>query len=223
MHRIVICTVQRRLGGSLSTESKRREVLQLLKEWRSFHSPYGGAFALEDATLKDASYGPAACIETGAAYPKGQRAGLRKSYRLLDAAIELEKRTAEGMAAWLLLLGPYFGDPGDPDIVRRWREVGDERIGWHDWFVDRLAGRLAHKDLYVVWPARMSTRQEKQIEKRHNEFYEEYQQIKAEKLKEGMSQRKANKKAVDTASARCGLSLRRGYEIVQVREGRKAG
>lgn len=207
----------------MASESKRREVLQLLKEWRSFHSPFGGAFALEDATMKDASYGPAGFIEEGMEYPKKQRGRLKQSYQDLSHAIEIEKATTEGMAAWLLLHECYFGDPGDPAIVSEWRKASDYRIDYHDRFISRLADHLRHKDLYVIWPARMSVREETQLERRNDELFKEYEQLKAEKIREGLPERSANAQAVNIAATRHGYRRSRAYEIVQIRTGKKAG
>lgn len=201
----------------MASESKRREVLQLLREWASFHAPYGGAIAPEDSHLRTASYGPAGYIEAGMEYPPGVRARLKESYRLLDHAITLRKRNPKGMFQYLLLRPVFFGDPADPAIADRWREVGDYRWSQLIEFVEGLAEDLEEHNLFVVWPERMARREEKLIEKRNDEFYAEYLQVKSEMLKEGLSERSANRKAIEVARTRHGYGESRAYEIVKVR------
>lgn len=207
------------------SERKRREVLQLLREFRAWHSPFGGAYPLDETGVVDAAYGAAGYIEEGQAYKdRRERERLRESYRLLDHALTLLKNDGtEGMTCYLVLLSPYIGDPGDPSIVAEWRKKSPGTAEWHDLAVKKLAGYLTFKDLYVAWPARMSAREERQMERRNSEFYALYQRIKAELRDAGRSESKANAEAVATAAIHCGYSKRRGYEIVAARTGRKAG
>lgn len=175
--------------------------------------------------MVDAAYGAAGYIESGQNYDRRDRARLAESYRLLEHALTLLKNDGtEGMAAYLVLLSPYLSDPADPSLVAEWRKnPNDQRTGWHDLAISKLADYLAFKDLYVIWPARMSAREERQMERRNSEFFALYQRIKAELRDAGRSETKANSEAVATAAIHCGYSKRRGYEIVQAREGRRAG
>jgi hypothetical protein len=194
----------------MASESKKREVLQLFKEYRTFWTPFGGAMPLDETGVVDATYGPAGYIEAGMNYSKGQRGPLAESYEDLEHAITLAKR--EYFTHWVILLEAYFGSEPDPDVVRLWRERGSERIGYHDKFVEAVADNLRHTELYVVWPKRMSTREEKQVEKMNDEFYSIYKRLKSEGHK--------NRSAIQQAATMCGYSEPRGYEIVRVREGR---
>jgi hypothetical protein len=49
----------------MASESKKREVLQLLRDYRAWHTPHGGAMPLDETGVADASYGPAGLIEAG--------------------------------------------------------------------------------------------------------------------------------------------------------------
>jgi hypothetical protein len=201
----------------------QREVLQMCKDYRAFHSPFGGAIAPEDSHLRTASYGPAGFIEQGMEYPPSVRDSLRDSYEKFDHALKLAKRTPRGMFNYLLLYPVYFGDPADPSIATRWRAVGDHRIRAHDEFIEELTKLLKDHELHPVWPERMRRGEEMMVERRNNDFYEEYLQVKQEKLNEGLSESKANKEAIDIASARHGYRRTRAYEIVKVRSLERAG
>ena len=169
---------------------------------------------LDETGVVDAAYGPAGYIEAGMYYPKRDRGRLAKSYEDLGHAITIEKRTAEGFLAWVLLLEAYFGSEADPDVVNRWRRAGDYRIVRHDAFVEHLAYHLRKTDLYVVWPKRMTSQEEKQIERRNDELYGMYKTLRSEGR--GKSQ------AVKEAATRCGYSERRAWDIVRTREPAKA-
>lgn len=207
----------------MGSESKRREVLQLFKDWRAFETPFGGAFALEDATMKDANYGAAGYIEPGMEYPKAVRRDLKHSYELLEHAVKLVRRTPKGRFVYQTVIFPvYLGDPADPSIADLWSPA-DYRRQLRDWFVDQCAGLLEDHDLYPVWPERMRRTHEKMVEKRNNDFYEEYLQIKREKLNEGLTERKANRQAIVIAAARHGYRETRAYDIVKIRGMQVAG
>lgn len=166
------------MGGNLSTESKRREVLQLLRDYRTWHSGFGAAIAWEDSHIAQAAYGPGGMILVGAEYRDYSTAEverLAKSYEYLEYAITIEKATPEGFAAWVLLHGPYFGDPADPDMVRVWREIGDYRIEWHDRFWYRLAHHLRHRKLYPIEPRYLTESENTALENRDAEIYAAYQ------------------------------------------------
>jgi len=190
---------------------------------RAFKTPYGGAFALEDTTMKDANYGAAGFVEEGMEYPRAVRQDLKHSYWLLENAVKLVKRTPEGMFAYLLLRPVFFGDPADPAIADRWRETGDYRWQKLWWFVEQCAELLEGHELYPVWPERMRRGEEQLVEKRNNEFFAEYEQVKREKLNEGLSLAKANREAISIAATRHGYSRSRGYDIVKVRGMQEAG
>lgn len=167
---------------------------------------------LEDTGVVDASYGPAGYVEAGAGFDARDVRLLAESYEhLQDALTVLQGDGHEGMACYLHLLSPYLGDPADPSIVAEWREKRPGVARWHDLAVEKLAGYLRHKDLHVVWPKRMTGQQERQIDRRNDEFFRLYRELRGE------GRGKTN--AVKTASAITGYSERRGWQIVQVREG----
>ncbi len=247
-------------------EAKRREVVQLLRDYRSWWTPYGGA-APTDGTMnleEQGSYGPAGLIQAGQAFEKKGRRLYAESYGALERA--LERLKAEHFESWLVLLAPYLGDPGDPALVTRWREkhraweaeregIRKERRSWeerrdkirkkgtartqewgeenpepervgewekghpepqlihrHDEAVGRLAEYLATTDLYVVFPRRMTSREETEVQRRNDEFFALYQKFRDEKM--------GKTKAVETAAEMCGYGATRAWEIVGLREGR---
>ena len=61
------------------------------------------------------------------------------------------------------------------------------------------------------------------MERRNDEFYAVYLQVKQEELSEGLSERKANREAMEIAATRHGYGPSRAYEIVKVRQTKKAG
>ena len=61
------------------------------------------------------------------------------------------------------------------------------------------------------------------VERRNDEFYAEYLQVKEEMLNEGMSERKANREAIEIAATRHGCGQTRAYEFVKVRRPKEAG
>ncbi|MDP9480438.1 MAG: hypothetical protein M3R38_33050 [Actinomycetota bacterium] len=250
----------------MSREAKRREVVQLLKDYRAWHSPFGGA-SPTDSTLNletQGSYGPAGLIQAGQAFDREGRRLYAESYAALEHALTLLK--GKHFESWLVLLAPYLGDPGDPSLVTRWRDKhraweagrevarkkrraweekrdkirkkGTERTqGWeeenpeperieewarehpepqlvhrHDEAVGRLAGYLATTDLYVVFPKRMTSREETQVERRNDEFFALYQKFRADRM--------GKTKAVETAAEMCGYGATRAWEIVKLREGK---
>lgn len=205
----------------MGIEAKKREFLQLLKDYRSFHSAFGGALALDETHVRDASYGLAGLIEAGSEFAPRQRTALAESYQKLELALKVLK--GEDFPAWLALLTPYLGDPGDPSVVARWREDAKKQppAGFtgrlfserHDRAIEKLAGYLAEHELYVVWPKRMTSREEKQFERRNDEFFALYERYRFE-------DRMSRNKAIETAAEHCGYGRSRGYEIVDLREGK---
>lgn len=196
----------------MASESKKREVLQLLREYRAYWSPFGGARPLDETHVSEAAYGPAGYVETGMYYTKSQREALRQSYERLEYAITIEKAHPEGFLTWVLLQSSYFGDPADPSIVAEWRKTPGHRIRRHDSFVERLSHHLRNVDLSVVWPKRMSSREEKQVERMNDEFYSLYRRLREEGTKK--------RAAIQQAATMCGYSESRGYEIVRIRDGK---
>lgn len=192
-------------------ESKRLEVLQLLKDYRAYHTPYGGAMVLEDTHVCEASYGPAGFIEAGMEYTKEQREDLAESYSYLEHAICIMKAENQlGFVCWLMLLAPYLGSDADPSIVREWERRGDHRKEYHDKAVTRLAELLDGVALYPVWPKRMSGMEEKQVERRNKELVGVYNTLRAEG--------KIKSVAVEDAATICGYSTGRAWEIVRLHE-----
>lgn len=193
--------------------TRERQVLQLLKDYRAWHTAYGGSLSPEDSHIRTAAYGPAALIETGAYWTRKERPRMEVSYEKLEHAITLLRESPDPVdrLCWAVLLHPYLGDPGDPGIVSHWRKVKPELANWHDLAVKRLAALLAGHDLYVVWPKRMTSNEEKRIEQRNDELYGLYKRLR----EEGTSK----SEAVKQAALMCGYGKTRAWEIVQVREG----
>jgi hypothetical protein len=193
-------------GGRLASEGRKREVVQLLKDYQDWHAAFGGAGEINLQAL--GQYGPAGMIFKGMAFDPKQRGMLEESFDLLEKALTLLK--GEHFEVWLLLHGPYIGDPGDPALVEQWREKRPGLVEWHDFAIEKLATYLKDQDLYVAWPARMATRREKHVERMNDEFYSLYQKL----IKEG--ERKT--KVVQTAAEWCGYGPTRAWEIVRIRE-----
>lgn len=166
---------------------------------------------LEETGLKDANYGPAGYVEAGQEHRKNREL-LAESYEALEHAITLLKADGqEGFTCWLTLLGPYLGEPGDPSLVDVWRKRGYHgRVEWHDRAVEKLAWYLRATDLFVVWPKRMTSQEEKQIERRNDELHALYQRLREDG--------KSKTQAVKDAAAMTGYSERRAWEIVGVRD-----
>lgn len=190
--------------------TRERQVLQLLKDYRAWHSAYGGSLRPEDSHLRSAAYGPAAFVETGAYWDHKDRPRMDVSYAKLEHAITLLKRDKIGFLCWLVLLHPYLGDPADPSVVTEWRKKKPELANWHDLAIKKLAGYLASHDLYVVWPKRMTSNEEKRIEQRNDELYGLYKRLRDEGW--------TKTEAVNRAALLCGYGKTRAWEIVQIRE-----
>jgi len=166
----------------MAREALKRDVPQLLKEYRAWHTAFGGATSIDEAAnIAQASYGPAGYVEEGMYYfdyPKTYLMALAKSYQELEKAIRKVKRRPQGMFAWLLLRDVYFGDPADWRIAERWRAVGDYRIQIHDVFVGWLVEELEDIELHPIWPKPYSEKEEKDIERQNAEIYATYQRIR---------------------------------------------
>jgi len=83
----------------------------------------------------------------------------------------------------------------------------------HDWAVRVLAILLHGVDLYVVFPKQITSREEKQVERRNDEFFALYRRYRDE-------DKMSRNKAIETAAEHCGYGRSRGCEIVDVREGK---
>jgi hypothetical protein len=165
----------------------------------------------EESYLASAAYGSAAFIEAGAYWPPEVREAARETYDLLEHALTLlEHEGIVGRSCWLVLLSPYLSDPADPSLVARWRKEKPRLADWHDLAIRKLAGYLAAQNLFVMFPSRMTSGEERQIERRNAELYTVYQEMRAE------GRRKSE--AVELAAEFCGYSVRRAWDIVGARE-----
>ena len=202
----------------MASESKKREVLQLLRDYRARHTPHGGAMPLDGTGVADASYGPAGLIEAGQGSSKKHRTRLKKTCEDLDHALKLLKSADHDL--WIALHRPYLSGTADPSIVAGWRRKAERgnrdakgAVELHDLAVRVLAILLHGVDLYVVFPKRMTSREEKQVERRNDEFFALYRRYRDE-------DRMSYNKAIETAAEHCGYSRSRGYEIADLREGK---
>lgn len=75
-----------------------------------------------------------------------------------------------------------------------------------------LAGYLKDHDLFVLFPKRMTSQEEKHIQRRNDEFYAQYRRLREEGKKETP--------AVEDAAVMCGYGTTRAWEIVGAREGK---
>jgi hypothetical protein len=198
-----------------SSEARRREVRQLLKDYRVFWTPFGGARPLDETGVIDAAYGPAGYLYAGMQFTEDQAEMLRESYEVLDEGLrELKSRGDKGMWLWLALHEAYLSDPGDPSKVEHWKanhnpKYGNEReaVWWlGKWTIEN------DKDLYVVWPKRMPSRQSKHVDQLNDDWIELYRVLRSE----GMGKSRAVVKACEIT----GYEESRGWRILKVREGK---
>lgn len=187
--------------------AKQRDVVQLLRFYGDWHGPYGGAGVPNLESL--GQFGPAGMILAGMAFDDEGWSLLAKSYDHLEHALILLKR--DHFEAWLILKGPYTGDPGDSRIVAEWRRNRPGLMKWHDYAVEKLAEYLRFRDLYVPWSSKPQTRKPATIKEMNDAFIADYQKLRHD----GLSKRKA----IQTAAEWNEYSEQRGYEIVRVREG----
>lgn len=203
------------------SEAKRREVLQLLREYRAFKTAFGGAMATEDSHLRSAEYASGGLVMEGAYYDRAEVVDLKRSFDDLEAAL-VRLGTADRQA-YYALIPPYLSDPADPSMVDDWRKktkqivrgrlfiVRHERaVANHDVAIELLAMDLSRTELYVKWPKRMTSQQADQIEKRNAELYETYQHLREEG--------RGKTRAVEEAATRCDYSRSRAFVIVGLRE-----
>jgi hypothetical protein len=98
----------------------RSDVLQLLKDYRTFATAFGGARPLDETYVSQASYGPAGLILAGAEFKAGDIASLEESYFYLNIALHLLRR--EHFQEWGALIEPYLSDIADSSVVEDWRK-----------------------------------------------------------------------------------------------------
>lgn len=240
----------------MSTEAKKREVLQLLKDWRTWHSAFGAAASTDAELNLDAkgSYGPAGMIFTGAEFDKTDRKLLEQSFLALWGSLTRMQRQASvgkhsscgycmpgdrditGSSAYSALIEPYLSDPADFSIVQdlrdRVRKLDKENkqrqrakpskppkvalvsprrfLERHDAAIEWLAKDLQHEELHVVWPARMTSQEEKEIDRRNDELYALYARLRDDGKKKT--------DAVKVAADMTGYSERRAWDIVTGRQ-----
>jgi hypothetical protein len=82
----------------------------------------------------------------------------------------------------------------------------------HDAAVAWLAEDLKDVDLHVVFPKRMTSREEEWVEARNDEFYVLYRKFRNDRM--------GKTKAVETAAEMCGYGASRAWAIVALREGK---
>lgn len=196
---------------SISGSAKQREVLQLIRHYRDWHTAYGGAALLNLESM--GQFGPAGMIVAGMAFDDKGLGLLRDSFEALEHALTLLKNgDSIGRAAYFVLLAPYLGDPGDPSLVDKWRkDPKDRRTEWHDLAIAELARYLRNTDLYVPWTSRMQTRKPASVKQMNDEFYALYLKLRQEGAKQT--------RAVETAAEWCDYGLTRAFEIVKLRSG----
>jgi hypothetical protein len=203
-------------GSLVSTTAKERQVLQLLKDYRSWHTAFGGSLTPEDSHMRSAAYGPAALIEQGAYWPKRWRAAARTTYEKLEHALTLLQHDGTlGMSCWLVLHSYYLGADADPSEVERLGKLRPNLIKWRDLAVKKTAEKLAGHDLFVIMPSRMTSNMAKQIEQRNDEAHQLYTQLRSEGHKKT--------DAVKTTAVLVGYSERRIWEIVKTRSSEATG
>lgn len=186
-------------GESLS-ETKRREVLQLLRDYRSWKTAYGGAGLINMEAM--GQHGPAGLIYEGMTFDREDRYLMRQSIALLDHALTLLRK--DHFALWRSLVEPYLGDPADNSIVDQWREQAKrtwefekednfrgERytmkrsiFAWymvkrHDAAIAMLADILREADLYAIFAKRMSKDQERKVEDQNAEILAVFERNRA--------------------------------------------
>lgn len=196
---------------AMSSTVRQRQVTTLLRDYRAWHTAFGGGLPIEDSYMRGAAYGPSALIEAGVYFPRKWRPALAVSFEKLEYALTMLKNDGiTGRLCYLLLLAPYLGDPADPSIVTRWRKERPGLADWHDLAIKKLAGYLASHDLFVIWPKRMTSQEAQQIEHRNAELFGLYKRL----VDEGTNKTEA----VKQAALMCGYGKRRAWEIVRARE-----
>lgn len=207
----------------MSQTSKQRAVRQLLRDYRDWHTAYGGATEINLAAM--GQFGPAGMLAEGMAFRKKDYYRLKTSYEFLEAALTLLK--IEHFSLWMSLLEPYLGDPADPSVVEDWKEKAQDvwegkklvRRGYisaqlflkrEEEAVKKLAHYLRKKELYHVQPKRMTTRRTVNVAERNDEFWGLYKALRADGL--------GKTKAVNDAAQMCQYGLTRAWDIVKLRE-----
>lgn len=186
------------------------EVEQLLKDYAAYHYPSSvqGTMNIEAQRPGPGSW-PLAKKQYLERSPL-----LRLTYDHLDRA--LRRLHDEEVSAWLAIHDIYLDPDFSPSRIAhlhvRAREGQDAQhtlvnIGYG---IRCIASYLAATDLHVIWPARMTSREEKQVERRNDELYAVYLRHRDEGKSRG--------RAIADAATECGYGTSRTYEIVNLRE-----
>lgn len=186
------------------SEAKKREVVQLLRDYRSFYSPFGGA-ALSDGVTnlqEKGSYGPAGLVFAGTEVDRSDRRRLRESLEALRKALLMlrsERRPVSrhsngddisGISAWSALIEPYLADPADPSVVDDWRKKARQgyisagrSIERYDAAIETLAKYLEVVKLHVVYPRLMTEDEEQKMEHQNAEMFAVFQRLRVSGLR----------------------------------------
>lgn len=199
----------------MGNEAKEQQVLQLLKDYRAWHTAFGGAAPLDDTHVKDTAYGPNGMIFAGQEFEPQDRKALQESFEKLELALNVLRE--HDFKAWMSLMEPYLGDPADHGLVVDWRakiaalDVENARrkkakrqpkvaLVWtrtllerHDRAVKKLAAYLDKHDLVHIPPRLMSEDEEAQTEKQNAEIYAVFQRLRVS----GLTQRAAVAQAAE--------------------------
>lgn len=184
---------------SESREAKKREIVQLLRDFRSYFTPFGSTMPLEEQHMSNEDYGPAGLIFAGTEFDRPDL--FEESFYALRAALVLLRK--EDFQAWASLVDPYLGDPADASMVDDWRkklvELDKENaqlkkagkrprvalvvprmfLERHDRAVEKLAEYLKNEDLHVIFTKRMSEEEEKKMEDQNQEIAAVVQRLRA--------------------------------------------
>lgn len=205
----------------------------MLKDYRAFHSAFGGAIPLDETGVRDASYGPAGLITTGAGFEKNDVPGLTKSYKKLDQALKILQEM--DFLAWAALQEPYFSDTADSSVVNRWRKTLDEldkenerrrkatprrpekvahvymrlQLDRHERAVKTLARYLKGVDLHVVYPKLLSERERAAGEAHNAQVYAYYQRARVAG--------RTHRGAISQTAVKFGISEDEAERIVEFR------
>lgn len=193
--------------------TKMAEIEQLLKDYVAYHYPSSlqGTMNTEAQRPGPGSW-PLAKLQYLERSPL-----LKKTYEHLDRALEQLRR--EHWPEWLLIRTAYLDPDTSPSKVAHWRKLAKDHLGARlqlemlEDGIRTLARYLADVELHVIWPQRMTSREEKQVERRNDELYAVYLRHREEGTSRG--------KAIEKAATECGYSPGRASKIVKLRESSK--
>lgn len=219
-------------GGDIASEA---DILQLLRDYRAFSTAFGGAAPLDETGVRDASYGPAGLITTGAGFEKRDIERLRDSYKKLDKALKILQEM--DFLAWVALQEPYFSDAADSSVVNYWRKMLEEldkenerrrkakkpekvghvymrlQLDRHERAVKTLARHLKNVDLHVVYPKLMSQRERAAGEAHNAQVYAYYQRARVAG--------RTHRGAISQTAVKFGISEDEAERIVEFRSENK--